>query len=287
MVVHDMIVGARAGSPSTASVGSGDGRDETLKRERAGTYRTVDGRFTVEQSSSGWLVLDASRRTTSGCRLTRGPFADARRGALGDRGGARSGPGPTSDLAARRGEPPRTRRRREDVRHGIVPRGASRAIPAGTSRRFPGEARETPGPRGRRCVIREIRALRRRRAARALEGSRLHGGRRRRPEPRPLRPAEPRPRAGRGGGHPDRGIRARGWDGRRGWIYHVATASSHRRQGVATRLIRQIESGLRDLGCRRVNAIVRDENDPGGAFWTELGYEPAPSRPFRRDLGEA
>ena len=77
------------------------------------------------------------------------------------------------------------------------------------------------------------------------------------------------------------------WDGRRGWIYHVATASSHRRQGVATRLIRQIESGLRDLGCRRVNAIVRDENDPGGAFWAELGYVPATSRPYRRDLDES
>jgi ribosomal protein S18 acetylase RimI-like enzyme len=74
------------------------------------------------------------------------------------------------------------------------------------------------------------------------------------------------------------------WDGRRGWIYHVATTESHRRQGVATRLVRQVEDGLRALGCPKVNVIVRDGNDDGRRFWLEVGYEEAPARQLGREL---
>jgi len=74
------------------------------------------------------------------------------------------------------------------------------------------------------------------------------------------------------------------WDGRRGWIYHVATAASHRRRGIARDLIRQIEERLRDLGAPKVNVIIRDDNADGTAFWEALGYAPAPARQFGREL---
>ncbi|MEO8273161.1 MAG: hypothetical protein ABI620_03770, partial [Chloroflexota bacterium] len=69
--------------------------DDTLKRERAGTYRTRDGRFTVEQSSSGWLVYDAEQTDELGLPLARGPYPtlDGAKAALGD---ARNGPAPLS-----------------------------------------------------------------------------------------------------------------------------------------------------------------------------------------------
>ncbi len=73
------------------------------------------------------------------------------------------------------------------------------------------------------------------------------------------------------------------WDGRRGWIYHVATAESHRRQGIATKLVEQVEKGLRDLGCPKVSVLVRDENDDGREFWLERGYEQG-SRQYAREL---
>ncbi len=75
------------------------------------------------------------------------------------------------------------------------------------------------------------------------------------------------------------------WDGRRGWIYHVATAASHRRSGVASTLIALIEERLTELGAVRVNVIVREGNDRGRAFWTAAGYEPAASRQWGKDLG--
>lgn len=74
------------------------------------------------------------------------------------------------------------------------------------------------------------------------------------------------------------------WDGRRGWIYHVATAPGRRRTGLATRLVRQVEERLRALGCRKVNVIVRDGNDDGARFWESLGYAAAPARQFGREL---
>ena len=75
------------------------------------------------------------------------------------------------------------------------------------------------------------------------------------------------------------------WDGRRGWIYHVATAATHRRTRVASVLVAGIEARLRELGVRRVNVLVREGNERGRAFWMATGYEPA-SRQFGKDLGE-
>ncbi len=75
-----------------------------------------------------------------------------------------------------------------------------------------------------------------------------------------------------------------GWDGRRGWIYHVATEKAHRRKGIATRLVRRLEQRLRAAGAPKVNAIVREENEDAGAFWKQLGYELAPTHQFGREL---
>lgn len=74
------------------------------------------------------------------------------------------------------------------------------------------------------------------------------------------------------------------WDGRRGWIYHVATAERHRRGGLARDLVGRIEGRLRELGAPKVNVLVADANDEGTAFWAALGYAPSPARPFGKDL---
>jgi ribosomal protein S18 acetylase RimI-like enzyme len=74
------------------------------------------------------------------------------------------------------------------------------------------------------------------------------------------------------------------WDGRRGWIYHVATAASHRRMGIAATLVVRIERELAALGARRVNVLVRDDSDGGHAFWSAAGYEQTPSRQFGKNL---
>lgn len=64
-----------------------------------------------------------------------------------------------------------------------------------------------------------------------------------------------------------------GWDGHRGWIYHVAVAPPHRRSGIATDLVRRLEHELRAVGCPRALVQVEADNDGARAFWTAAGYE--------------
>jgi ribosomal protein S18 acetylase RimI-like enzyme len=64
----------------------------------------------------------------------------------------------------------------------------------------------------------------------------------------------------------------------------VATTPGERRSGLATRLVRQVEARLVALGCRKVNVVVRDDNNEGAAFWEALGYVAAPVRQFGREL---
>jgi hypothetical protein len=63
-----------------------------------------------------------------------------------------------------------------------------------------------------------------------------------------------------------------GFDGVRGWIHHLAVLPDHRRRGIATQLVRAAESGLRALGCPKVNLQVRSTNAEVVAFYRHLGY---------------
>ena len=245
--------------------------EEKLKRERAGTYRTADGRFTIEQSTSGWLLLDGEQTNELGLPLTRGPFGtlEEARAAIGV---ARSGPRPISDLAERWRS--RAEAERQD-RGGVTPKAPSRA---GAPRRAARRAT------GRELVIREIRAsdgdeLRK---LWATVGFRSLGD-----EDRGLaRLARRNPGlalvATEGGRIVASALGA--FDGRRGWIYHVATAADHRRQGIASKLVDQVEASLADLGCPKVNVVVRDESDSGRAFWEARGYAVSPAQQYGKEL---
>ena len=64
-----------------------------------------------------------------------------------------------------------------------------------------------------------------------------------------------------------------GFDGVRGWIHHLAVRGSHRRQGIASSLMRAAEKGLEIAGCPKVNLQVRATNSEVIAFYRSLGYE--------------
>lgn len=64
-----------------------------------------------------------------------------------------------------------------------------------------------------------------------------------------------------------------GWDGRRGWLYHVAAAPGYQRRGLASAMVGRIEVGLRIEGCPRSLVIVEADNEGALAFWAALGYE--------------
>lgn len=267
---------------------------DSLRRQRAGTYVTADGRFTVEGSSSGWLLLDGEQADELGLPLARGPFPTLE-GAKAAIGPARSEPAPTSNLT---GSPPRGT---NPARLGNGPRAharpssshdrASRAT-AGTpgaksraARSSPVKPREAAGPPDRPPVI--VRAIR------TADGDALRSlwadcgftslgdddrslARLARRNPGLVLVAAAGTRVV--------GSALGAWDGRRGWIYHVATAPTHRRQGIASRLVSEIEAGLRALGCPKVNVMVRHGDDDGAAFWVARGYGPSVARQFGKAL---
>jgi ribosomal protein S18 acetylase RimI-like enzyme len=64
-----------------------------------------------------------------------------------------------------------------------------------------------------------------------------------------------------------------GYDGVRGWIYHLAVAPPARRRGIATRLMAAVERALVARGCPKINLQVRGDNLEVVAFYKHLGYE--------------
>lgn len=64
-----------------------------------------------------------------------------------------------------------------------------------------------------------------------------------------------------------------GYDGHRGWLYYLATAASHRGQGIARALVTEAERLLKELGCPKVQLMVREGNERVLGFYEALGYE--------------
>jgi len=76
------------------------------------------------------------------------------------------------------------------------------------------------------------------------------------------------------------------WDGRHGWIYHMATAQSHRRSGVGRALVREVEQRLAAAGCHDVNVNVGERNTSAQRFWVAVGYPAVATRRYRKELSE-
>lgn len=64
-----------------------------------------------------------------------------------------------------------------------------------------------------------------------------------------------------------------GYDGYRGWVYHLAVASDLRRRGLGRRMMEAAETELRELGCPKINLQVRSSNQTVIDFYEKLGYD--------------
>lgn len=64
-----------------------------------------------------------------------------------------------------------------------------------------------------------------------------------------------------------------GYDGHRGWLYYLASASDRRGRGIGRALVAEAERLLRAMGCPKVQLMVRVGNEQVLGFYDELGYE--------------
>ena len=62
------------------------------------------------------------------------------------------------------------------------------------------------------------------------------------------------------------------YDGRRGWVYHLAVAPERQRQGIGNALMAELEARMARIGVIKVNLQVRTDNAAVEAFYLGLGY---------------
>jgi len=67
-----------------------------------------------------------------------------------------------------------------------------------------------------------------------------------------------------------------GYDGHRGWIYYLAVSPRLWRRGIATSMVRHAEKALKDLGCPKIELMVRKTNEGVMAFYHNIGYNDDP-----------
>jgi ribosomal protein S18 acetylase RimI-like enzyme len=63
-----------------------------------------------------------------------------------------------------------------------------------------------------------------------------------------------------------------GYDGHRGSLYYLAVDPPHRRRGIGALLVRTVVEQLRELGCPKLNILVRSSNRAVIGFYEKLGF---------------
>ncbi len=63
-----------------------------------------------------------------------------------------------------------------------------------------------------------------------------------------------------------------GWDGRRAYVYHLAVAPERQRQGIASRLMDELEERFRARGALKAKLQILVGNEASRAFFAARGY---------------
>lgn len=64
-----------------------------------------------------------------------------------------------------------------------------------------------------------------------------------------------------------------GYDGHRGWVYYVGVSPKHRRKGIGSALMEEVETRLAQMGCPKLNLQVRADNKAAVDFYKTLGFQ--------------
>lgn len=63
-----------------------------------------------------------------------------------------------------------------------------------------------------------------------------------------------------------------GYDGHRGSVNYLAVDPAHRRKGWGMTLMAEAERLLQEIGCPKINLLVRRDNAEVIAFYEKLGF---------------
>ena len=63
-----------------------------------------------------------------------------------------------------------------------------------------------------------------------------------------------------------------GYDGHRGWVNYFAVHPDFQARGYGKQLMENVENGLRELGCPKINLQIREGNDNVFSYYQKLGF---------------
>ncbi len=62
------------------------------------------------------------------------------------------------------------------------------------------------------------------------------------------------------------------YDGRRGWINHLAVSPDRQGEGLGRLMIKELEARFRKTGCQKVNLLIEPTNAAVQTFYQRLDY---------------
>jgi len=63
-----------------------------------------------------------------------------------------------------------------------------------------------------------------------------------------------------------------GYEGHRGWINYLAVHPDFQGKGYGQEIMNSVETGLREMGCPKINLQIRRGNDKIAFFYQKLGF---------------
>ena len=67
-----------------------------------------------------------------------------------------------------------------------------------------------------------------------------------------------------------------GYDGHRGWIYYLGVKPELQKKGYAQQIVEYAEQKLIEIGCPKINLMVRKTNQGVIEFYKAVGYQDDP-----------
>jgi ribosomal protein S18 acetylase RimI-like enzyme len=64
-----------------------------------------------------------------------------------------------------------------------------------------------------------------------------------------------------------------GYDGHRGWVYYLAVKPRYQQQEIGKQMMKEAEIRLFELGCPKLNIMVRTTNLEVINFYKSIGYK--------------
>ena len=63
-----------------------------------------------------------------------------------------------------------------------------------------------------------------------------------------------------------------GYDGHRGWVYYLAVGPDYRKLGLGKQIMAHAEAKLLEIGCPKIDLMVRKSNAGVIEFYKKIGY---------------